>query len=436
MHIGRIQTLAAIPVEAGASIELNMSGIARLAANRKEVVSECQLDIVAFFVPHRLAYGQAWIDFINAGVDGLDLIDGISIPAAYRSAPYLGINTLGPQAPGHLIRGYNSIFYNYFAVPSFVVTGDGADATNLNWFPTTEVGAANCRKYGRLAARLPHITNGGNLVDATSAANPAYKQDLTDADAQVPLGSGVFDIRDLARIQGRYKSEAQMAWFAHFYQDVMNERWGTDVSNDADPRNIRPTMLMRHIQMLSGTDIDGTDDATLGTFQGKTLERTSFNMPRKFFGEHGVVWVLMLPRYPMVHTDERHPMLYQVAQNYKDMAGDADIVSKEAPVRWDPQAWLDGTGIVMPVTTQQPFGQQYRFQPNRVHPNFKIIPGYPFSQFKASAQYQDWLYHYDEEYKETFQTTQIGQAQAQTRLNVFKYSPVPGPVSSIFAGTN
>lgn len=437
LAIGRLQTISVIPVEAGASLEINMDSIARLAPNRKEIVSECQIDVCAFFVPHRIVYGQAWIDFINGGPDESQTFTGISIGAAYRNPVYLTLPTCGASINRALLEGYNRIFHNFYAPKQLLYSEDSnvALVNDYTWYPTTETGADNCRLYGRLCARLPHILNGGSFIDAGGVTPGWEAQDLSSTDSEVTVTAGVFTIQSLAQVQSRYKTEAQAAWFAHFYQDVMREKFGSDLGPDVDPRNLMPHMLMRHTQMMSGTDIDGTDDATLGTFQGKTLERVGFHMPRKFFGEHGNVFILACMRYPLVHTREQHRLLANVNPSYDEIVADPERLRNLGPVQWDPGAWLAGGAIYAPSgATLEPYGQHYRFQPNRVHTNFQTIPGYPFSDWNGTGLV-DWYYYQNNEYKDTFQTTQIGQGQMQCLLNVQKYSPVPSVEASIFAGT-
>lgn len=432
-HIGRIQTACVIPVEAGASLEINLDGIGRLAPNRKEIVSECQVDICAFFVPYRIVYGQAWIDLLKSGPDTAPAFTGVAVGAGFRDPAYLTLPSCNATINRALLEGYNRIYYNYYSVPSVPTNPDNPIGinTDFTWYPTTEAGAHNCRQYGRLAARLPHVLNGGNVVDAAGTAG-WETQNLTSADSTV-TAAGSFDIRDLALVQSRFRAESERAWYQHFYQDVM-EIWGSKVGPDTDPSNLRPHMLGRQTAMLSGRDIDGTDDATLGTFQGKTLDRVSFNMPRKHFNEHGLVFVLVLFRYPLVHTREAHPLLQASNWTYDDITAEPNRYENSRPVNFDPGAWLTGAASFTPVVTvQQPYGQNYRYQPNRVHPNFQTIPGYPFSNFDGT-QLTDWMYYQNNEYRETFQTTQIGHWQMQARIGVKKFSLLPGVDQSIMAG--
>jgi len=443
LHIGRIQTLTVIPVEAGASLELSIDGIARLAPTRKEVVSECQVDIVAFHVPHRIVFGQTWIDFINEGMDEDKTFTGVSVGAGYRDADYLCLPITGATVHRTLVEGMNRIYHNYFAVPSFSVGPNHSGALTIyDWFPTTETGAANCRKYGLLAARLPHVLNGANQqYDATTGweAQGLEVEDITLVnDNTVAVSGGEFTIQSLAQVQALYETEASRAWFGHFYQDIMAENWGSKLSGDVDPRNLMPEMLGRSTSMMSGRDIDGTDDATLGTFQGKTLERISFGMPRKHFAEHGFVFVVALMRYPLVNTREVHPLLKNPNPSYLEIAGDPKLLAVQPPLIWNGDAWLKDTSGYTPLSNdsvREPYGQWYRFQNNVVHTNFESIPGYPFSQY-GTSQLQDFLYHSDEEFKNTFQTQQIGQAQIHAQIRCAKYSRVPGVKASIFAGVN
>lgn len=436
-HIGRIQTISTIPVIPGDSLEINLDGIIRLAPTRKEIVSECQVDICAFYVKHRHVYGDtAWTDAIRAGPQATNPFTGIAVASAYRDPFYLGIHSCGATVNAALLRGYNFIMSRYFFVPSINGNAEYTVAQN-NWdfYPTVQTWASNMRKYGALAARLPHILNGFNALNNTTASGA--NNNLTQADwgVQIPDTApnvGLLDIRNLAEIKSRYKTVQDANWFAQFYTDVLEKRWNTDgVNSDADKR---PDYLGRTTQMLSGQDVNGTDDATLGSFVGKTLDRVNFSMPRRFFPEHGNVWIMAVLRFPMLHTREQHPLLVNPTPDWNLLTADPTLVNAQEPVPFDPAQWIaGGSAFGTDPNVQQPYGQEYRYQPNRVHPNYAAIPGYPFSAWD-SATIAPWLYYFNEEYKETFQTSQIGQWQAHMRVNATKLSSLPNPVTSIYAG--
>lgn len=434
-HIGRLQTLITIPVEAGASLQLAIDGVIRLAPTRKEIVSECQLDICGFFVPHRHVYGDDWTNFLLGGVDNtVTFPAGVTVNPAANNAAYLNINTAGATLPQHTVQGYNRIFQRYFAVPN--TNSNGGDNQSgfedLDYYPNDiDTPHDNFRLYGKLAARLPHILNGATGL-AVGASGRVI--DLTDADSEVPSVTE-FDIRTLAEIKSRYKSEVDNAYFSQWYTDLLDEKWGTGVNTDADQR---PEYLFRETMFLSGEDVNGTDDATLGSYVGKTLERIQANMGRKIFMEHGVVWIMMLPRFPLIHTDEVHPLMVTnpTLSLYDYFAAEPERYKALSPIQFNPATYLTLPTTYVPNNSYvEPYGQHYRYQTNWVHPNFKAIPGYPFTQFNPT-DISPWYYYIDEEYTDTFQTSQLGQWQGHIRIKCAKFSRTPGPLSSIYAGAN
>lgn len=440
-HIGRIQTISVTPVIPGDSIKATIDGIMRLAPTRKEVVSECQVDICAFYVKHRHVLGnQEWVDFLRSTPQTANPFTGVAVAADYRDPFYLGIKQCGATVNKALLRGYNFIYARYFMVPASLQNGEGtysiSESNNgLDYYPTNEGFAKNYRRFGALAARLPHILNGANILNALGTGFQMSQFDANDWGVLIndtTPNVGLLDIRDLAKIQARFKTVTKGNWYAQFYNDVLQERYHTKgVNTDADKR---PDYLGRVTINLSGHDVDGTADATLGSFIGKTLGRLHFNMNRRFFPEHGNLWLMMVPRFPLVHTKEQHPLLTNPTPNGQLLAADPALVAKMPPVNYDPAQWLAGGSVFTPSgNIVQPYGQEYRYQTHRVHPVFEQIPGYPFSQWD-STQPWDWYYYRNNEYADTFQTSQVAQWQAHLRVDMTRYSSLPSIESSIFAG--
>lgn len=435
-HIGRLQTISVIPVVPGDSIEININGIFRLAPTRKEIVSECQLDICAFFVPHRHVYGDDWVEAITEGLQNDVTITGVTADADSRDPFYLGIKTCGATINRATVQGYNRIYQRYFAPPT-MGSNQTWTFTNLDFYPNgTTSDLINHRRYGALAARLPHILNGFVQVNQLNAGG--FEREYLQGDWGVEIPDavpdvGILDIRDLKQIQSRYRSVQQQNYFAQFYNDVIAHKWSTSgVNSDADPR---PTYLNRETMFISGTDVNGTDDATLGSFIGKTLDRIRFTLSRRFLPEHGNVWLMMLPRFPLVHTKEQHPLLVDPDPDWKLLTGDPTVWAGEPVVPFDPSNWLSGGSAITPniAIAQQPYGQEYRYQPNRIHPVFEEIPGYPFTSWDSSG-YQAWMFYNNNEFANVFQTSQIAQWQAHMSVGCTKFSTIPDPKTSIFAG--
>ena len=92
-----------------------------------------------------------------------------------------------------------------------------------------------------------------------------------------------------------------------------------------------------------------------------------------------------------------------------------------------------------------PFGQHYRYHPSRVHSDYDSVQGFPFvnSDTVDIAPFIDpvsvldvpGIYVSNTEYDSVFQTQQLAQWQAQCRITVGAYRYIPGPLTSIFAGT-
>lgn len=441
-HIGRLQTISVIPVVPGDSLDININGIFRLAPFRKEIVAECQIDICAFYVPHRHVWPTEWPEIVRSGLQSLtNLTNGPAVAATDRDPFFLGIKECGATVNRALIYGYNEIYRRYFAVPTTSTNGAFSFLNNQYYPAGSASEEVNSRKYGYRAARLPHILNGAIMVNQAANAGGSFRA-YTDDDWGVPVaqdtpapGVDQLDIRDLKSIQSRYKSVQEQNYFATFYNDVIEQKWNTKgVNTDADPR---PTYLGRATHFVSGADVNGTDDATLGSYVGKTLDRISFQLPRRFMPEHGNVWLMMLPRFPLVHTKEQHPLLATPSNtiSQKLLLADPTVWAGEQVVPFDPAQWIAGGSLWTPDVDlmQQPYGQEYRYQPNRIHPVFETIPGYPFTSWDT-ANANDWYYYTNNEYTDTFQTSQIGHWQTHAQVNVKKYSSIVDPRSSIFAG--
>lgn len=403
-----------------------------MATTRREIVSECQIDVMAFFVKHRHVWGSEWNQLVKLGVQGATtLSEGPAADTDSRNPFYLGIKQCGSFVNKSLTFGNNFIWQRYFCIPSTPGNGDWT-ATDLSYYPNgPSLSAVQHRLYGPRCARLPHILNGFTSVNQANAdgLTRGYSQD--DWGVDVDLVGGLFDIRDLEQIKSRYKSVQQQNYFAQFYNDVMNEKWGTKVNTDADPR---PDFLGRTTQFVSGFDVNGTDDATLGSFVGKTEDRINFKMPRKIFMEHGNLWIVALARFPLVHYDEQHPILASANPDTKLILGDPQIWQAEPVVAFDPAQWLAGGSSFSPDIDlyQQPYGQEMRYQPNRIHPNYEQLNGYPFIAWDGTSD--DFNYYGANDYDDTFLSSELEHWRASMSVKVTRFTQLPKVTSSIMAG--
>lgn len=410
--VGRLQTLGVIPVIAGDSLQMDIEGIFRFSPMRKEVVMDAQVELFAFYQPYRHIYGQNWIDFIEEGHD-----EGVTMATDSFSngepATYLGL----PVGPASLPKWLNETYFNiwnyYFKYP------DAADqvASELT---------GDDRAFGLEIARLKHPATSPRLLTGTSRRD----LDASDFTLNIPVsGTANLDVRDLARVRGEARSEIERNWFTSRYNEIIKSQFGPSVNYDTEER---PELIARQKMMMSGTDVDGTDDASLGSFVGKTVSRAGMNVNRKYFDEHGSVWIMAAVRFPFVHAQERHRLTQVPQPSYKEISGDPEIWANEEPEPYNPGSYIANVGGSW-TNYYEPYGQWYRYHPSRVAPEFRTIPGYPFTN-TAFNTISNTFYHDLEEYENIFATKQLGHWQMHLQNKCYKLTRIPDVRSSIYAG--
>lgn len=428
-QIGSLQTLAVVPVIAGDSLTLNMQSIIRLSPLRKALSVDAQCDSFAFFVPHRHIYSN-WVQFIKDGVDGSEVLEAVTI-AAGADLHYLGIKMTALQAyPLWCIAGYNQIYNRYFRF--LKLTPEVPDNWALDTaYPPTHTAAnspilrgADTWLYGYPCARLktPWSTGIPSPLEATGEQTLA-----------IPVsGTANLDIVDLIKTKMRYKSELEKDFFAIRYDDIMKGKWGTGVNVDADQR---PTLIMRKTHSLSGYDVDGTADANLGTYAGKSLSNTNLSFKRKHFNEHGTLWILQLVRFPTICHNEINPLIHNASPNYDEIAGDYEIELTKPPIVTDSEDWFAEPQGQIDIGNI-PHGQHYRWQHNTIHKGYRDITGFPF--LKPNSLFTNHLKHIyckPTDYAEIFSNVQLGHWQSQSAIHLMAHRKYPSAAQSIFAGT-
>ncbi len=413
--IGRLQTLSMIPVVAGDSMELAISGVFRLAPLRRQLVLDAMLDLFVFYVPHRHIYGDDWTDFIQQGIDETVTFPVGPTPTAGLSPEYLG-DPKGTYSarpmPLYKTASYANIYNFYFRAQ----TDNGPRLQSQTHLETDENGV----QYGSTIGRLKSLW--------TSTINQAVLPDADDR--EVDVTSGTFDILDLTRIKARYKTEQQRAYMDQQYTDVMSGTWGSGVNIDADQR---PELCHHQRNWLSGYDVDGTSEISLGTYSGKSATVVNAQMKRKHFAEHGTLWVMAAVRFPIVHQSETHYLARVTQPDYKEFAGDPTILAAEEPTE------LNNLRVFAEPNSPQslgmiPYGNWYRTQPSIVHGRFRFVQGYSFLKTLPTT-FDLANYCQDREYDDAFQTQQLGDWTSDMKIGLQAHRYIPAARTSVFAGT-
>jgi hypothetical protein len=410
--IGRLQTLKTLHVVGGESWSFDINGITRQSPLARDLVVDALSDIFIFYMPYRHVHGDDWIDFMK---DGLD--ESVTFTQGTDGAPN-NMQCLGfPQGtfesgvvPIRYTAMYNRIWNWYFRVRSDT-TGVLADATLPNSSP-------DMRNYGRLISRLPaqwtQLMNSSNLPSAS--------------DREIATAT-VLDIVDLDKKRGEYESKILRDWFGNEYTDIMDSQFGSEISVDQEEK---PTLLWHDRKYMSGYDVDGTDDVTLGQYSGKSVMPVQVKVPWKFFPEHGMVMIMQALRYPTLHEEEHHYLAPKTQMDYLEFSGDPQILEDTEPqdvVVGD----IFGSTTSSTVLGKAPAAWYYRQEPSNIHFDFNLANGFPFLQ-AAPASADDAWYHTANDYSDTFQTEQFGHWRTHLRIGAEKKSPVPPAIRSIYAG--
>jgi len=429
LGIGALQTLQVIPILPGDSIDMLMHIQTKLSPLRRSLSVDALVSVMGFYIPHRQIYDADWISFIEGGVDTATTLTGQTIGAGSGAIyDYLGGHFVeGSTYAKWRLEGYNRIWDRFFRHKTLT-----PDMT-LNWVPATGTRPTNHtalnspivasdfqNKFGFPCSRLPTPWARG-IVSG-----------ITTADTDFDTASSTYSIISLNQLKARYRSELERDWFYQQYPDIMKGEFGTKVNIDTDER---PDMLFKHDFPINGYDIDGTDDVTLGVSSGKAIGTGAYIMPRKYFPEHGALWIMLLIRFPTIVENEMHPLagITNAAPSYKMIAGDNGIVAAEPPATEDLDEWTTSTGNIDVGT--MPYGQHYRWQPNHVHTQYDEILGMPFINSTQITNHQEAVYIQSNEYNDVFQSKKLGNAQAQCAFKINALRNFPAPSTSIFAGS-
>ena len=385
-----------------------------------------RIDINAFYVPHRHIYGQDFVNFLMQGVDETVTFGGSGTLNA-QAVPIWLKHDNSTSVPKFLSAGYNRIWNRYYRDPrddlQLPDSWTPAHAANTgrptNW-TSMDNNAVDARNYGYYAGRLEAFSSDLNAYENLQTAD--YQIDQSAADA-------VLDLVQFDQLQRRFETEIDREWFIERYHDLMNKVWGTGVNIDADER---PEMLYSHTAYASGMDVDGTDDAGLGRIIGKAGARLSFSMPRRYFNEHGCVWLLAVVRMPALFQWEQSWFLQYDNYSYKQFAGDAQIMGAERPVELeDGHIFADGGSNDL---GKMAYGDWYRRHTNFVHPRYSEVQGFGIISNSPNNKYRA-SYERSEEWDNMFQSTPLEHWNMVARIGVGKLTQVPGGLSSVYAGT-
>ena len=183
---------------------------------------------------------------------------------------------------------------------------------------------------------------------------------------------------------------------------------------------------------VSGYDVDGTTEVSLGQFSGRVVQSFRHRVPRFHAGEHGAIWTVCLARFPVIHEEENPFFVNNPNPTYAQFAGDPEIMVTQPPygLRLS-DVFSDSADNT--VRGYVPFGQWWRYQPSQVHVKFDALNGFPFmSDIPTSTAGMVLVKSSD--FDHIYQTTQLGHYQVHCRVNAPWLRRLPPASSSLKAG--
>ncbi|MDA7949822.1 MAG: hypothetical protein MPJ78_20445, partial [Hyphomicrobiaceae bacterium] len=317
--IDRLKVLDVFTAAAGDSVQIDFQGAFRLSPLERALTLDARIDIAAFAIPHRHIYGfDTWSAFIRDGeaeTITFPHVDNSATESASHapSLAYLGVGDLTNirQIPKWLVEGYNRIRGRFFINPG----ASHADDLNAEFYTDDLPGSADGDLYGREVSplRTPWTTgmNGTRSLETAQQRNVQGEVVAGQADRM-----DVIDITAARAMLGRMTTRE---YYGRRHVDLIRQIWGGNVSADADER---PIMLGRTTAMMSGYDINGTDEHSLGSYKGKADTTARLFVPLRFCPEHCSIFVVGVMRFPICHKSEIQYLARNPNPTYDELAAD------------------------------------------------------------------------------------------------------------------
>lgn len=411
-QIGRLQTISRVPVVAGDLIEAHSNLNVSLSPLRQPISMDAHIDVFTFYIPHRHIYGEEWIDFVLDGVESspLSQFDTISNRAqATFMARNNGVDVqTGGTLPKWMWQGYQNIYNNFFKIPYL----DDLP-TSLEAF----VADADAALYGAKCAHLKDFWT--CPVPPNTSARDTLAIPVDDARA-------VLDLAGLNSAFGELHTEQERDVFMQRYRDVIKSFKG-HTAYDGD---LRPHLMMRSQYWMSGYDVNGTDQTSLGSASGRVSQTLEHKIPKFFVPEHGAIWTVALVRFPPVHAKFNHYLDLKSQPSYLDLMCDAALVNNTPPVELRADEIFSTDVNPDYILGRFAHSQWYRTHPDTIHYNFGLGAGFPFLQGVPTPT-NNQLYVESSQYTPMFASNQLGHWNIQGKCNMVASRYIPSARDSI-----
>lgn len=389
--IGRLMTLTRMPVIAGDSFSMNSKFLFRLNQLRRPLVSDIKMDVFAFFCPYRYTYPN-WIQYIEQGTE-----EGITFPSVGASSQWWLATNFAPY-PKHLWSDAARIWNFYFRDPSF-------PELSLD----TPIEDEKVRRHGLKVANLKSWGTAQSRL-----ANPDsnhFKLDTSGASITV------FDIQERMT---NSRNKMFRDFISSRYVEIMKNLSGAPVHDYSDDR---PELIWRESDWMSGYDINATAGNDLGASVGKGVGVVNFNMPRRFFSEHGTLYIMAVLRMPPMFTQTKQ-FTDNLNRRFSLIVPQESNSIKPTEIRMS-DVFTNGSSESLGYV---PAYEWYRDHPSFVHRQFfEQDRGWQYLPAPSTAQATIEVGNYDS----MFRSLKLRHAVVACEHRVEAWRPIPSAMSSL-----
>lgn len=391
LEIGRLMGLTRIPVLGGDSFTMNSTFTFRLNQLRRPMTVDMKIDTFAFFCPYRYAYPN-WVDYMEMGGE-----ENITFPTAGTEPQYWLCNNTAPY-PRHLWNDAARIWNDYFRDP-------GVSKINGN----TPIQDTVTRTRG---LKCFHLKSWGTAQSKLAEIN--------DAEYDVDTSGPSINIYRIQERASRARDKSFRDFVSSRYIEIMESMTGADVSDYSDDR---PELVWKQSEWMSGYDINATAGAELGATVGKGVGIVNFKMPRRFFAEHGTLYVFALVRMPPLFVNAKQ-YLDNFNRTFRELVPSphSDIPPKHLTMG---DVFRDGSSESLGVI---PAYEWYRDHPSYVHYDFyKHDRGWQYLPTPTTAAATIEPGNYDS----MFASKRLAHCVVACDHRIKAWRPIPDPMKSI-----
>lgn len=414
LALGRIGHLLTLPIQAGDKVSIDGSEILfRLGQLRQSLQAQVQVDILGFFCPYRY-FIPGWLEAVED--NDYTKLDVTATNTVSTGGNYFCLGLPEGTLPPNWRRNmYYSIYNHYFRHP----TAQAELSFNTHHFSISEA-----QEFG-----YP----GNNIKDMHTAL---IWNTLPDSTYRFDVVNNDVDVRDLEATQADVEVELDRLYKNRRYRDLMKMVYGGHAVEDADKR---PHFLFHHVDYIDSHDVDGTTEANLGQWTGKGMGKAGFRMPPRFFGEHGLLWVVALPRIPARFETQQNPYAewsrnLRTAQNFERILADPRVIPA-TPIEGVKFNELFGSTASTQIAGHLPAGQIYREHPGLTTGRYyDTQAGFGVLPDPDNTGYVNLLGCPREEWRKLFHARHFGDVQVQANFGIMRWSHLPPASTSVYVG--